>query len=134
MCVKKRWTHKRLMKTMKIFDYGYVLAISEANSDVEALPFRVELYEGRHKDIDFYLGTLKRQEGWMDKIFKDIRHQSYNYLLRDGFLWKRPKRKNGVPLRVIDDAETKNQILKIKERYWWKGLYKDVEDFFGILH
>jgi hypothetical protein len=51
-------------------------------------------------------------------------------------------------LRVIGDTETNNQILKefhdtswaghrgiwatynkIKERYWWKGLYKDVEDF-----
>ena len=51
-------------------------------------------------------------------------------------------------MRVIDDMETKNQILKefhdtfwaghrgiwitynkIKERYWWKGLYKDVKDF-----
>lgn len=129
-------------------DYGYVLATSQENSDGEALPFRAELYEGRLRDIGLYLSTLKRQEGWMDKTFKDIRHQSYSYLLRDGFLWKRPKRKDGVPLRVIDDAETKNQILKefhdtswaghrgiwatynkIKERYWWKGLYKDVEDF-----
>jgi hypothetical protein len=63
-------------------------------------------------------------------------------------LWKRPKKKDGVPLRVVDDVETKNQVLKefhdtlwaghigvwatyhkIKERYWWKGLYKDVEEF-----
>ena len=48
----------------------------------------------------------------MDKTFKDIRHQSYDYVLRDGFLWKRPKKKDGLPLRVINDMETKNQILK----------------------
>jgi hypothetical protein len=129
-------------------DYGYVLATSGANTDGETLPFKADQYEGRLRDIGIYLSTLKRQEGWMDKTFKDIRHQYYGYLLRDGFLWKRPKRKDGVPLRVIGDTETKNQILKefhdtlwaghrgiwatynkIKERYWWKDLYKDVEDF-----
>ena len=154
MLSRARYVCEEEMETQEVDDdnedddYGYVLAIGEANSNVEVLPFRVELYDGRLKEIGLYLSTLKRQEGWMDKTFKDIRHQSYGYLLRDGFLWKRPKRKDGVPLRVIDDTETKNQILKefhdtswaghrgiwatynkIKERYWWKGLYKDVEDF-----
>ena len=95
-----------------------------------------------------YLSTLKRQEGWMDKTFKDIRHQSYGYLLRDGILWKRAKKTDELPLRVVDDSETKTQVLKefhdalwvghrgvwatytkIKKRYWWKGFNKDVEEF-----
>ena len=128
--------------------YGYVLATDGASSSNGDLPFKEDLYQGRLRDIGIYLSTLKRQEGWLDKTFKDIRHQSYDFLLRDGFLWKRPKRKDGVPLRVVDDSETKNQILKefhdtlwaghrgiwatynkIKERYWWRGLYKDVEEF-----
>ena len=129
-------------------DYGYVLATGGTSTNDEALPFEENQYEGRLRDIGIYLSTLRRQEGWMDKTFKDIRHQSYGYLLKDAFLWKRPKRNDGVPLRVIGDMETKNQILKkfhdtfwaghrgiwatydkIKERYWWKGLYKDVKDF-----
>jgi Integrase zinc binding domain/RNase H-like domain found in reverse transcriptase/Reverse transcriptase (RNA-dependent DNA polymerase) len=129
-------------------DYGYVLTTNGANTSDGNLHFRMDLYEGRLRDIGIYLSTLKRQDCWLDKTFKDIRHQSYDYLLRDGFLWKRPKRKDGVPLRVVGDLESKNQILKefhdtlwaghrgiwatynkIKERYWWKGLYKDVEEF-----
>lgn len=129
-------------------DYGYILATDGASTSNGDLPFKEDLYEGRLRDIGIYLSTLKRQEGWLDKTFKDIRHQSYDYLLRDGFLWKRPKRKDGVPLRVVGDLETKNLLLKefhdtlwaghrgiwatynkIKERYWWKGLYKDVEEF-----
>ena len=129
-------------------DYGYVLAVDGASSSGGDVPFKEELYQDRLRDIGIYLSTLKRQEGWTDKAFKDVRHQSYGYLLRDGFLWKRPKRQDGMPLRVIGDAETKSQLLKefhdtlwaghrgiwatyykIKERYWWKGLYKDVEDF-----
>lgn len=127
---------------------GYVLATNTENVADEVLPFRDELYGGRLRDIGLYLSTLKRQEGWMDKTFKDIRHQAYGYLLRDGFLWKRAKRADELPLRVVDDSETKTQVLKefhdalwaghrgvwatytkIKERYWWKGLYKDVEEF-----
>jgi len=129
-------------------DYGYVLATNGATTSHEEQTFREDLYGGKFKDIGIYLSTMKRQDGWSIKAFKDIRHRSYNFILRDGLLWKRPKRKDGVPLRVVDDTETKNQVLKefhdtlwaghrgvwatyhkIKERYWWKGLYKDVEEF-----
>lgn len=44
-------------------------------------------------------------------MFKDIRHQSYNYLLRDRFLWKRPKKRDGMPLKVVDDLRTKHNVL-----------------------
>lgn len=144
-CEEEMMAHER---SEDYSDGGYVLATGGENSTDEGLPFKADLYEGRLKDIGLYLSTLKRQEGWLDKTFKDIRHQSYGYLLRDGFLWKRAKRTDGMPLRVVDDSETKIQVLKefhdtlwaghrgvwatytkIKERYWWKGLYKDVEEF-----
>ena len=63
----------------------------------EVLPFKNELYEGRLREIGLYLSTLKKQEGWIDKTFKVIRHQSYRDLLHDGFLWKRAKRANELP-------------------------------------
>ena len=93
-------------------DGGYVLATDRENMIDEVLPFKDELYGGRLRDIGLYLSTLKRQEGWMDKTFKDIKHQSYGYLLRDGFLWKRAKRADELPLRAVDDSETKTQVLK----------------------
>jgi Integrase zinc binding domain len=95
-----------------------------------------------------YLSTLKKHDDWLEKTFKDIRHQSYEYLLKEGYLWKRPKQRDGAPLRVVDDGVSKQAILKefhdslwvghrgvwatytkIKERYWWKGLYKEVAHF-----
>lgn len=127
---------------------AYVLTTKVAEEYDKTLPFEAELYEGKMKDIGLYLSTLKRQEDWSDKTFKRIRHQSYGFFLRDKLLWKRPKRNDGMPLRVVGDTETKSQVLKefhdtlwaghrgiwatytkIKERYWWKGLYKDVEEF-----
>ena len=92
MLSRARYVHKKEMEIHEVDedneddDYGYVLATSGANTDGETLPFKADQYEGKLRDIGIYLSTLKRQEGWMDKIFKDIRHLSYGYLLRDGFL------------------------------------------------
>jgi hypothetical protein len=154
MLSRARYICEEEMETQEIGEdeedegYGYVQASEGENTSGKNLAFKEDLYEGKLKDIGIYLSTMKRQEGWTDKAFKSIRHQSYNYILRDSFLWKRPKRKDGVPLKVVDDEETKSQILKefhdtlwaghrgvwatyhkIKERYWWKGIYKDVEEF-----
>ncbi|KAL3678944.1 hypothetical protein R1sor_021900 [Riccia sorocarpa] len=122
--------------------------VREGVSDDEVLPFCEELYSGRLRDIGLYMSTLSRREEWSDAQFKEIRQKAYGYLLRDGYLWRRPKRRDGVLLRVIDDSDTKLQLLKefhealwaghlgvwatymkLKERYWWKGLYKDVTEF-----
>jgi hypothetical protein len=90
MLSRARYVHEEEMETHEVDedddddDYGYVLTTSSTNTDGETLPFKADQYEGRLRDIGIYLSTLKRQEGWMDKTFKDIRHQSYGYLLGDG--------------------------------------------------
>jgi hypothetical protein len=118
--------------------------------DEDDVPFREQLYEGKFKAIGEYLSSFKKKEGMTEKEFKEIRHKAYGYLLQDGYLWKRPKRKDGIPVRVIDDEESKKKVMKefhdtlwaghrgiwatymkIKEKFWWKGLYKDVEEFVG---
>ncbi|KAL3676446.1 hypothetical protein R1sor_026394 [Riccia sorocarpa] len=120
----------------------------EHDVDIGVLPFREELYTGRLREIGLYLSTLERQESWSDVNYAQIRRKAYGYLLKDGYLWKRPKRRDGAVVRVVDDGETKQKLLaefhdtlwaghrgvwatymKIKERYWWRGLYRDVESF-----
>ncbi|KAL3702351.1 hypothetical protein R1sor_020373 [Riccia sorocarpa] len=116
----------------------------------EVLPFREYLYSGRLSDIGFYLSSLEKREDWSDAEFKKIRQKAYEFLLREGYLWKRPKRRDGEFLRVVDDEDTKLELLKechealwaghrgvwatymkLKERYWWKGMYIDVDKFVG---
>ena len=105
-------------------------------------------YNGEWLMIGRYLNTLTKQEDWSDADFKRIRKKAYGYFLWDGHLWKRPKQLKGVPQRVVCDKETQQQVLKefheslwaghrgvwatfakIKDRYWWKGMYKDVVQF-----
>ena len=65
---------------------GYVMNTDGKRPSTGILPFKTELYEGRLRDIGLYLKTMERQRNWVDKTFRDIRHQSYGYLLKDGFL------------------------------------------------
>ena len=51
--------------------------------------FKRDLYIGKLRDI----GIMRRQEHWLNNTFKDVRHQSYDYFLRDSLMWKMPKRK-----------------------------------------
>ncbi|KAL3682085.1 hypothetical protein R1sor_000107 [Riccia sorocarpa] len=116
----------------------------------EVLPFREYLYSGRLSDIGFYLSSLEKREDWNDAEFKKIRQKAYGFLLREGYIWKQPKRRDGEFLRVVDDEDTKMELLKechealwaghrgvwatymkLKERYWWKGMYSDVDKFVG---
>ncbi|KAL3700870.1 hypothetical protein R1sor_018892 [Riccia sorocarpa] len=65
-------------------------------------------------------------------------------------LSERPKRRDGDFLRIVDDEDMKLELLKefhetlwagyrgvwatytkLKERYWWKGMYNDVDKFVG---
>ncbi|KAL3685686.1 hypothetical protein R1sor_003708 [Riccia sorocarpa] len=106
----------------------------------EVLPFKEYLYSGRLCDIGFYLSSLEKREDYSDAEFKKIRQKAYGFLLREGYLWKRPKRRDGEFMRVVDDEDTKLELLKechetlwaghrgvwatymkLKERYWWKG-------------
>ena len=74
--------------------------------------------------------------------------EAYRFFLRDGYLWKHPKKRNGVPLRVVAMKEDQEELLKahhdrlwaghrgtwatfekLKGKYWWPGLYRDVHRF-----
>ena len=70
------------------------------------------------------------------------------FFLENGLIWREPKRPDGIPLRVVGMKEQRNRImselhesdcaghrgtwatfLKIKQKYWWKNMYKDVAEF-----
>ncbi|KAL3685685.1 hypothetical protein R1sor_003707 [Riccia sorocarpa] len=83
--------------------------------------FREELYEGDLLEIGWYLHTLKKRDSWSDEQYRGIRKKSYNYMLKDGYLWKRPKRRDGLPLRVVCDVETQQKLMKEFHESLWAG-------------
>ncbi|KAL3688564.1 hypothetical protein R1sor_014873 [Riccia sorocarpa] len=88
-------------------------------------PFTEELYDSEWLDIGYYLSTMSRQQGWSDAEFKQTRRKAYNFLLHDGFLWKRAKRFGDVPKRVICEEKTQVQLIREFHDNLWAG-HKDL--------
>lgn len=52
----------KLVKTMKMKIMAIFFLINRASTSNSNLHFKEDVYEGRLRDIDIYLNTLKRQE------------------------------------------------------------------------
>ncbi|GBG72364.1 hypothetical protein CBR_g11942 [Chara braunii] len=102
--------------------------------------FLENLYTGKYHQIGRYL----MGEAEMDN---KVRKETQQYCLRAGHLFKRPP-KNGMPMRVVCDEDEQRDIIaelhddvvgghrgvkgtfkKVRNLYWWDGLYRDVESY-----
>ena len=116
--------------------------------EIEKLDFKEDLYFGEFLLLGKYLSELKQEETWTREEFEKIRKKSFNYFLKEGFLWKRLKKSGGLPQRVVGDSETKLQILKqchdddsaghrgvqatyekIRGLYWWPSCYIEIREY-----
>ena len=104
--------------------------------------------EGEFIEIVKYFSSLQRDESWSTEDFHRLRKKAYKYLLKDGALWRHAKKKNETPMRVICKLEDRQKLMsefhdsvferhrgiwatftKLKEKYWWPGIYKDVATY-----
>ena len=87
--------------------------------------------------------TLKRPVGMSDKVYDSFRQFALKFLVHEGLLFFRNK-VNIPPRIVVWDKAQQDEIIremhdkgghrgkkgtytKIALRYWWKGLYRDVD-------
>jgi hypothetical protein len=111
--------------------------------------FNESEHDGEWLQIGRFLKTMTPVTEWTREEACRIRKKAYRFFLRDGRIWKHPKRRNGVPLRVVTKEEEQEELLtafhespwaghrgtywatfeKLKGRYWWPGLYRDVHRF-----
>ena len=98
-------------------------------------------YDGDDLILGHYLETLQRPNGMTDQQFEQLHKKSRSFLVRDGHLYKR-SRKRHPPRRVIGKAEQRQEVLRdlhefghrgqqgtydqLRRRYQWKGMYDDV--------
>ena len=112
--------------------------------------FREEEYEGESlmigkmvQDIEDSTNNKERRAEIRRK-----KRQIQKFFLENGLIWRAPKRLGGIPLRVVGMKEQRNWIMsefhesdwaghrgtwatfvKIKQKYWWKSMYKDIAEF-----
>ena len=104
--------------------------------DVDDMPHDLKRIKG-------YLLTLQRPVGMTDRAFNSFRQYALRFLMHEGVLFRRAKQ-NMPPKRVIWGKNVQNDIIrqlhdesghrgtkgtyeKAALRYWWKGLYRDIE-------
>ena len=95
------------------------------------------------KKIKKYPLTLKSPVGMSDKVYDSFRQFALKFLVYEGLLFFRNK-VNIPPRRVVWDKAQLDEIIremhdkgghggkkgtytKVALRYWWKGLYRDVD-------
>jgi hypothetical protein len=108
---------------------------------------RVYLHEADYDSEDLILGqyleTLERPDGLTDLEYQKLRKKAWTFLVRDGHLFKRSRKRGIPPRRVFGLPEQRLEIIRelhhenghrakqstyehIARRYQWKGMYDDV--------
>ena len=112
--------------------------------------FREEEYEGESLMIGKELQEIEESLDNKEKR-AEIRSKTWQvrkFFLKNGLIWRGPKRPDGILLRVVGTKAQRNRIMsefhqsdwaghrgtwatfvKIKRKYWWKNMYKDIAEF-----
>jgi hypothetical protein len=105
---------------------------------------RIYLHEGEYDGDDLVLGqyleTLQRPDGLTDQQFLRLRQKSRFFFVRDGYLFKRSRKRSQPPRRVLGRENLRNEVLNelhdkvghrrrevtyalVSRRYQWKEMY-----------
>ena len=132
-------------------DFFKTAQASIDDRDVRVLhAFNESEYEGEWLHIGKFLSSMTVDSSWSKEEAQRLRKKAYKYFLRGGFLWRHPKRRTGTPQRVVIKEDDQTTLVsefhespwaghrgtwatfeKLKEKYWWPGMYKDVAHFVG---
>jgi hypothetical protein len=122
-------------------NYVWILPITIINGEA--------ILDGEYSDQSFfiakYISNLQRPPDMDRKAFRAFRAEAHRYVLKDRHLFRRASK--NIPMRcVVDSAVQRKRILKnlhdegghrgrkstyrrVANKYWWKGLNKDVKEF-----
>ena len=102
-------------------------------------------YSGEDLVITEYLETLRRPSGMEDVEFVKFKKKALGFLVRDGYLLKKGRRRGATPKPVVGTAEQRRQIMHelhdthhrgrqatfehVSRRYQWNGMWDDITEF-----
>src|SRR5438552_10547659 len=125
----------------------YSIQVSSAPMNPTARIYLQEVeYDGEYLAIGRYLETMERPPDLTDDEFRKLRKTAHQYLVRDGYLYKRSKKRGIPPRRVIGQPTDRREVIKalhdelghrsrqptyeqVSRRYQWPGMYEDVDKY-----
>ena len=73
--------------------------------------FDKDEYDGECLLIGRFLKTMTMDASWAREEVSQLRKRAYRYFLRNGKIWRHPKKQNNGPLRVIARAEDQVRVI-----------------------
>ena len=105
-------------------------------------------FDGEWLQIGGFLKKMMPDAAWTKEEANRIWKTAYRFFLQGESIWKHPQKRDNTPLRVVAKKEEQEALLtvyhespwaghcgtwatfkKLKEKYWWSGLYWDVHQF-----
>jgi hypothetical protein len=83
--------------------------------------FNESEYDGERLRIRRFLKTMIPAAEWTREEACRIRKKAYRFFVRDRRIWRHPKKKNGVPLRVVTKKEEQEELLVEFHESPWAG-------------
>lgn len=119
---------------------------NERRNSVARVWLREADYEGDDLILGRYLETLQRPGGLSDQQFMQLRRKAHHFLVRDGYLFKRGRKRGSPPRRVIGTTAQRREVIRglhdeighrgrlatynqVQRRYQWKGIWGDVVEY-----
>ena len=69
-------------------------------------------YVGEDIMVGRYLETLKRPDGISDSEYQQLRRKAKKYLVRDGYLFRRGRKRGFPPRRVVGLEDQKKEVIQ----------------------
>ena len=104
---------------MDFFETVYVTTDRESTPALN--DFDESKYDGEWLQIGGFLRTMMPDASWSKDEANRIRKKAYRFFLRDGHIWKHPKKRDGVPLRVVAKKEEQVELLAAYHESLWAG-------------
>ena len=101
------------------FEAAYVTTGRESTPTLN--DFDESKYDGEWLQIGEFLKTMTPDAAWTKEEANRIRKKAYRFFLQDGYLWKHPKKRNGIPLRVEAKKEEQEELLTTYHDKPWAG-------------
>ena len=85
--------------------FGSAQVMANGRSTPTLKEFNENEYEGEWIRIDRFLRTLTPDVAWMKEEVNRIQKKARSFFLRNGSIWKHPKKRNDIPLYIVKRRE-----------------------------
>ena len=102
-------------------DFFKSARVTRTRSSPALNKFNEREYDGEWLQIGRFLKTMTTDTAWTREEANQIWKKAYRFFIRDGNIWKLPKKRGGVPLCVVARKDEQDALLTAYHESPWAG-------------